>query len=150
MRIAAAALALSFALCAAASGQDIRISGEKIRAHVKYLSSDELEGRGVGTRGEKLATDYIAAQLQTEGVKPGGDNGTYFQRVPLVGCTTALGATLHVSGKGQNLNFAFAKDFVGTSFAQEPRSRFNAEAVFVGHGISAPEVGWDDYKGVHV
>ncbi|HJY07449.1 MAG TPA: hypothetical protein VJ323_14105, partial [Bryobacteraceae bacterium] len=68
--------------------QDLRISGEKIRAHVKYLSSDDLEGRGVGTRGGHLATEYIASQLQAEGVKPGGQNGTYFQRVPLVGVAT--------------------------------------------------------------
>ena len=59
------------------AAQDLHISGGKIRAHVKYLSSDELEGRGVGTKGEKLATEYIAGQLKFEGVNPGGDGGTY-------------------------------------------------------------------------
>jgi Zn-dependent M28 family amino/carboxypeptidase len=135
----------------AAGAQALHISGEKMRAHVKYLSSDELEGRGVGSRGEKLATEYIAAQLQIAGLKPGGDDGTYFQTVPLVGSTTAPEATLHVSGPdGADLSFSFVKDFVGTSFAQQPVSDFDAEAVFVGHGISAPEFGWDDYKGIDV
>lgn len=138
------------ALAAGIFAQDLHVSGEKMRAHVKYLASDELEGRGVGTRGEKLATDYIASQLQQEGVKPGGDNGTYFQDVPLVGCKTPSNATIHVSGKGENISFSFSKDFVGTSFAQTPASKFDAEAIFVGHGISAPEYGWDDYKGVDV
>ena len=61
------------------------ISGERMRAHVKYLASDQLEGRGVGTRGEKLATEYIAAQFDSAGAKPAGENGTFFQRVPMVG-----------------------------------------------------------------
>ena len=83
---------------APAATDNLQISGDKMRAHVKYLSSDELEGRGVGTRGEKLATAYLAAQLEASGVKPGGDDDTYFQRVPLVGVATQPGATLTVSG----------------------------------------------------
>ena len=129
---------------ALASAQGLHLSGEKIRAHVKYLSSDELEGRGVGTRGEKLATGYLATQLKAEGVKPGGENGTYFQSVPLIGCATPADATLHVTGQAHTETFSFVKDFVGTSFAQQPATDFDAEAVFVGHGISAPEFGWDD------
>jgi Zn-dependent M28 family amino/carboxypeptidase len=134
-------------IAAAACAQSLHVSGDKLRAHVKYLASDELEGRGVGTAGEKLATDYIAAQLQAEGVKPGGDNGTYFQRVPLIGCTTLPSATLTISRKNRRIPLRFVKDYVGTALSQQPRNDFNAEAVFVGHGISAPEYGWDDYKG---
>src|SRR5579875_3559694 len=93
-------LAAAVLLCVGALAQTVQISGEKMRAHVKYLASDELEGRGVGTKGEKLATNYLASQLQTAGVKPAGDNGTYFQRVPLVGVTTSHSATLTVTGKG--------------------------------------------------
>ena len=63
-------LAMTLAAVFAASAQDTHISGDKIREHVKYLASDELEGRGVGTHGEKLATEYIASQLRTEGLKP--------------------------------------------------------------------------------
>ncbi len=135
------------ALSCVAPAQDLHPSGNSIRAHVKYLASDELEGRGVGTAGEKLATNYIASQLQTEGLKPAGDNGAYFQRVPLVGMTTDHSATLTVAEKSGPVSFSFVKDFVGAAWSQTPRNDFDAEAVFVGHGISAPEFGWDDYKG---
>ncbi len=138
-------VAAVFTSCAVTA--DLHISGESIRAHVKYLASDELEGRGVGTRGEKLATEYIAAQLQAEGLRPGGDNGSYFQRVPLVGATTESSATLTISGKTGRRALNFVKDYVGTASSQKPENNFDAEAVFVGHGISAPEFGWDDYKG---
>lgn len=129
------------------TAQDLRPSGNSLRAHVKYLASDELEGRGVGTNGEKLATNYIASQLQAEGLKPGGDNGTYFQRVPLVGVTAEPSSTLTIEDKHGPVSLQFIKDFVGAPTSQQPHNNFDAEAVFVGHGISAPEFGWDDYKG---
>src|SRR5712691_4080373 len=69
----------------ALSAQINDISGERIRAHVKFLASDLLEGRGVGARGGDLATEYIATQLALIGAKPAGDNGTYFQNFTLVG-----------------------------------------------------------------
>lgn len=128
--------------------QDLHISGDKIREHVKYLASDALEGRGVGTKGGRLATEYIASQLKAEGVKPGGDDGTYFQRVPLIGSQTQPDATLTISGGGKNVPLKYVTDWVGTAFSQRPKNDFDAEAVFVGHGISAPEYGWDDYKGM--
>lgn len=139
--IAAAVLANTLA------AQDLHPSGGAIRAHVKYLASDELEGRGVGTNGEKLATNYIASQLQLNGLKPAGDHGTYFQRVPLVGITTDHSATITARTSSGPKSFHFVKDFVGAAWSQTPHNDFDAEAVFVGHGISAPEFGWDDYKG---
>src|ERR1700689_3791775 len=86
------------------------ISGERMRAHVKFLASDLLEGRGVGTRGGQLATDYIAAQFAVAGAKPAGENGTYFQRVPMVGVTTSPGATLSVVGANQTVSFKWLDD----------------------------------------
>src|SRR5712692_7797262 len=71
-----------------------RIDKEKIRAHVKYLSSDELEGRGTGQRGGDMAADYIGKQFASYGLKPGGDNGTFFQEVPMVGVKTLPDTTL--------------------------------------------------------
>ncbi len=135
---------------AIAAGETFQLSPDRMRADVKYLSSDELEGRGVGTRGEKLATDYIAERLKAAGAQPAGDNGSYFQRVPLVGSKTSPSAGLSVSGHGENFSLTFGKDFVGTAFSQVPENNFDAEAVFVGHGISAPEFNWDDYKGQDV
>ncbi|MGP0072150.1 MAG: M28 family peptidase [Bryobacteraceae bacterium] len=126
------------------------ISGERMRAHVKFLASDLLEGRGVGTRGGELATNYIAAQFAIAGAKPAGDNGTYFQRVPMVGVTTSPNASLSAVGANQTVSFKWLDDFVGVSELQQPDDQFDAEAVFVGHGIVAPEFHWDDFKGVDV
>ncbi len=128
-------------------GQLQEISGERIRAHTKFLSSDLLEGRGVGTRGGDLATDYIATQFALVGAKPAGDNGTYFQRVPLAGAET-IGAEARLSAGSET--FAWGTEFVGTTHRQQPAVDFDGEAIFVGHGIDAPEFNWDDYKGVDV
>jgi len=62
-------------------------SAEAMKAHDKFLASDLLEGRGPGTRGDDLAMQYIAAQFEAYGLQPAGDNGTFYQRVPLLGVT---------------------------------------------------------------
>ena len=130
--------------------QTTDITGDRIRAHVKFLSSDLMEGRGVGTRGERLATEYIATQFALIGAKPAGDRGTYFQRVPMVGAATQSGATLAAVGASQTVSFKWLDEFVGVSQLQQPVDQFDAEAIFVGHGIVAPEFQWDDFKGVDV
>ncbi|MGI8743403.1 MAG: M28 family peptidase [Bryobacteraceae bacterium] len=137
-------------LAAAALAQTADISGERIRAHVKFLASDLLEGRGVGTRGGDLAAEYIASQFAVAGAKPAGDNGTYFQRVPMVGASTQPGAALSAASQGKRISFRWLDDFVGVSQLQKPQDQFEGEAVFAGHGIVAPEFGWDDFKGVDV
>jgi len=141
---------LSLLAAAATFAQISDLSGERVRAHVKFLASDLLEGRGVGTRGEKLATEYIATQFALIGAKPAGDQGTYFQRVPMVGATTDPGAALSAVAANKTVSFRWLDDFVGVSELQQPTDQFDAEAVFVGHGIVAPEFQWDDFKGVDV
>ena len=84
-----------------ALGQGSSISPSRMRADVKYLSSDLLEGRGVGQRGGDLATQYIADQFAKAGAKPAGDNGTYFQKVPLVGIDPQPQTQLGASAKGK-------------------------------------------------
>jgi Zn-dependent M28 family amino/carboxypeptidase len=130
--------------------QEGSISAERIREHTKFLSLDLLEGRGVGQRGGQLATEYIAAQLALAGAKPAGDNGTYFQKVPLVGIETQPDARLSAAVSGKGVDFRWLEDFVGVSQRQTPETRFEGEAIFVGHGIAAPEWKWDDFKGVDV
>jgi Zn-dependent M28 family amino/carboxypeptidase len=143
-------LLLVLAFAAAAPAQISDISGERIRADVKFLSSDLLEGRGVGDRGGQIATEYIATQFALIGAKPAGDNGTYFQKVPLVGVQTAPDAQLTASAKEGSVALKYLTDFVGSDQRQQPSEQYDAEAVFVGHGIVAPEFGWDDFKGVDV
>jgi Zn-dependent M28 family amino/carboxypeptidase len=129
---------------ASLAAQDI--SGERIRAHVRFLASDLLEGRGVGARGGDLATEYIATQLALAGAKPAGVNGTWYQPVPLVGVQTLPGSQLRAG----DLDFNLLTEFVGAAQTQVPEQEFGGEAVFVGHGITAPEFKWDDYAGVDV
>ncbi len=122
---------------------------DRIRTDLQYLASEPLQGRGVGTRGEELATDYIASQLQKAGIKGAGERGSYFQSVPLVLVTSGPGTTLHISKGASNLPLKLEEDFAGVSHTQKSED-FEGEALFVGHGISAPEFGWDDYKGIDV
>lgn len=123
------------------------ISAERIRAHVRFLSSDLLEGRGPGTRGDGLSTEYIATQFGLAGARPAGDNGTYFQKVLLAGVTTEASATLSAANGNRSVEFKWLDDFVGANERQSAQDEFEAEAVFVGHGIVAPEYKWNDFKG---
>ena len=126
------------------------ISADRIRAHVKFLSSDLTEGRGPGTRGGDLATEYIATQFALSGLKPAGDGGTFFQQVPLIGIETEPSAQLSASKGGDTLDFKWESEFVGVNEKLTAQDQFEAEAVFVGHGIVAPEYQWDDFKDVDV
>jgi Zn-dependent M28 family amino/carboxypeptidase len=141
-----ALLAISLAL----SAQDSSISVQRIREHTRFLSSDLLEGRGVGQRGGEIAAEYIATQLALAGAKPAGDQGTYYQKVPLVGVETTADATLSGAVWGKGVDLKWGDEFVGVSPLERPDVRFEGEAVFIGHGITAPEYKWDDYKGVDV
>ena len=138
------------AVAVVSMAQEGGLSAERIREQTRFLSSDLMEGRGVGTRGGQLATEYIASQLDLAGAKPAGDDGTWFQKVPLVGVETQPESTLSAVGRGKTIDFQWGDDFVGSSGTQTPETRFDAPAVFVGHGITAPEFKWDDFKGLDV
>ncbi len=131
------------------SAQPPPISIERIRSDVKHLASDQLQGRGVGSRGEELAIEHIARQFEKAGLKPAGERGTFFQAVPLVMVTTGPKATLAFTKGGATTAFMLEDEFAGVSKTQQSED-FDAEAIFLGHGITAPEFGWDDYKDVDV
>jgi Zn-dependent M28 family amino/carboxypeptidase len=126
------------------------ISAERIKADIAYLANDRLEGRGPGTRGEELTIDYIANEFKKAGLKPLGQRGRYFQPVPLVRVATSPKSTLQAAKGTDTIDFVPEEDFSGTSQTQSELEEFDAEAVFVGHGITAPEFDWDDYKGIDV
>jgi Zn-dependent M28 family amino/carboxypeptidase len=130
---------------AAAAG----IDGEKIRAHVRFLSLDLLEGRGPGTRGGELAAEYIATQFALAGVEPAGDNGTYFQRVPLYAVHTVEDKTKFalVPADGAALDLAYGDEIVAKDQTGQDSAEIDAPIVFVGYGIDAPEYKWNDYAG---
>ncbi|HKF21762.1 MAG TPA: M28 family peptidase [Candidatus Angelobacter sp.] len=126
------------------------IDAEKIRATVKYLSDDALEGRGTGQKGGDKAADWMAAQFKKYGLAPAGDHGTYFQNVSFYGVTTDQQRTrlAFVSKSGSETVQKFADDYVATDQTHSEKSEIDAPIVFVGYGINAPEYNWDDYKGV--
>lgn len=138
------ALALVASALAAADPAS-EISADRIKDAVAFLSSDRLEGRGPGTRGEALATEYLAAEFKKAGLQPAGERGGYFQPVPLVRVVTSPKATLRAVMGETALDIPPGDGFSGTSQTQNEMEEFDAEAVFVGHGITAPEFGWDDY-----
>src|SRR5262245_13474047 len=138
------------ALSARAADPVPEFSPERIKAAVAYLSSDRLEGRGPGTRGEILAVEYLKNEFEKAGLKPAGEKGTYFQSVPLLKVATNPKSTLQAKKGDFTIDIPCEEEFSGTSHTQTDREQFDAEAVFVGHGITAPEFGWDDYKDVDV
>ncbi|MCA1628139.1 MAG: M28 family metallopeptidase, partial [Acidobacteria bacterium] len=125
------------------------INADDLLRHTKELSSDRYEGRGPGTKGEELTVKYLAEQFQRLGLQPGNPDGTYVQKVPLVGLTADTQASITMGGKTTALKFP--DDYVAVSRRFAPETKVeNSDIVFVGYGVVAPEYGWDDYKGVDV
>jgi Zn-dependent M28 family amino/carboxypeptidase len=128
------------------------IDPEKIRAHVRFLADDLLEGRGPGTRGGDIAAQYIGTQFALYGLQPAGDNGTYFQRVPLYAVHTIEDQTKFsfVPEDGESIALTYGSDYVTKDQTGAASADIDAPIVFVGYGIDAPEYHWDDYAGVDV
>jgi Zn-dependent M28 family amino/carboxypeptidase len=123
-----------------------RITPQEIDAHLRFLSSDLLEGRAPATRGGRLAEEYIATQLQAFGVKPGVGDSSYFQRVP-IDVVKADPSTIKVTASGKaNANLRFTDDVVVWPGSATDASSAHGELVYVGYGATAPEYKWDDYK----
>jgi Zn-dependent M28 family amino/carboxypeptidase len=117
--------------------------------HVKVLSSDLYEGRAPGTRGEDLTVAYIEAQYKAVGLKPGNPDGTYIQKVPMVGITPDPATSLTFARGSVTQTLKFKEDVVAWTKRVQPRVSLDAsDVVFVGYGVQAPEFGWDDYKGM--
>ncbi|MFN0051582.1 MAG: M28 family peptidase [Planctomycetales bacterium] len=143
-------LVLLFTLAPFAQAEPPEVSPDRIRAAVARLASDQFEGRGPGTNGEILATEYLADEFEKAGLKPVAGRDSLFQRVPLVRVVTSSQATLQAVKEGSTLDIPCEEGFAGMSQTQQELEEFDAEAVFVGHGITAPEFGWDDYQGIDV
>jgi Zn-dependent M28 family amino/carboxypeptidase len=125
-----------------------QIRPEVIRSHVRYLASDLLEGRGPASRGDRLAEEYIAAQMEGLGLEPAAPDGSWFQPFDLVSITSEAPATVQFTRGGQSVPLRYRDDYVAFSGVQTGQATTgNGEIVFVGYGIAAPEYQWDDYKG---
>ena len=151
----ASTLSLSLILCQAhAAGADPaadaaqkRIAAASILQHMTVLASDEFEGRNVGGKGEALTIDYLQKQFAQLGLKPGNPDGSWYQKVPLVGVTST--PTFSYGKDGKTTTLKFPEDYVARSWRMEENVAVPAsELVFVGYGVFAPEYQWDDYKGM--
>ncbi|MBD3289018.1 M28 family peptidase [candidate division KSB1 bacterium] len=126
------------------------ISIDSLKSHTSYLGSDDLLGRATGTLGERKAWNYIAAQLSKYQIRPYGDNGTYFQAVPMHGSRPLPNSLLTLFSAGRKHEFKLQRDYLlyrsgAQTFIPKP-----LPLVFVGYGIIAPEYDYSDYKSVDV
>src|ERR1700731_4742995 len=125
-------------------------SGDRLLGHIRTLSSDEFEGRGPGSKGEQLTIKYLEDQYRSSGLEPGNPDGAYLQSVPLVSITPDKSMKLTFTGHGRTLEPKFQDDYVAWSKRVTDSSSVDADLVFVGYGVQAPEFQWDDFKGVDV
>ena len=130
-------------------GAGTGITEREIDAHIRFLSSDLLEGRAPATRGGRLAAEYIASQLRIAGVEP-GVGGSYFQRVP-IDIVSADAATFRLATGGKAPgSLTYPRDVVVWAGSATEASRASGEIVFVGYGVNAPEYRWNDFEGLDV
>lgn len=124
------------------------ITGDYMRGIVVEISDDRYEGRGPGTRGDEAARQYLAGRMEEIGLLPGGEDGSWEQPFDLVGINASQPDTWTFEGHGKSMALKQWDEFIVSSGVQEERAEFSdAEIVFVGYGIQAPEYDWDDYKG---
>jgi hypothetical protein len=124
------------------------ITKEEIYRHIKYLASDKLEGRYPGTIGGNLAMDYISKEFKTYGLTPFGDS-SYIQPVEMItDLRLGNGNKLELIKEGESINYEVEKDWIPLSFTSN--GNMNGELVFIGYGITAPDLNYDDYKGIDV
>jgi Zn-dependent M28 family amino/carboxypeptidase len=125
-------------------------SGDRMLGHIRVLASDEFEGRAPGSKGEQLTTQYLENQFRALGLEPGNPNGTYMQSVPLVGITADPGMQLSLTGHERTLTPKYQDDYVAGTRRVVDSTSIDAEMIFAGYGVQAPEFQWDDFKGVDV
>ncbi|MGK2856427.1 MAG: M20/M25/M40 family metallo-hydrolase [Thermoanaerobaculia bacterium] len=130
---------------ASATGE---INERSLRSAVRFLASDLLEGRGPASRGDELARLWLATEMEALGLDPGSPDGSWQQMFDIVSVTSAVPKSWAFRGKAGEVSLAFWDEFIATSGTQTPVTEItDAELVFVGYGIEAPEFKWDDYKG---
>ncbi|GAB3985294.1 M20/M25/M40 family metallo-hydrolase [Spirosoma daeguense] len=122
-----------------------------IQNHMRILANDSLKGRKPGTPGFDMAADYVVNQLKSLGLKPAGENNTYRQDVPLGRWQVQeANSSLTLIANGQERQLAIGRQFILSPNPDHANSEVSAQVVFVGFGVTAPELGYDDYKGIDV
>src|SRR3989454_2134782 len=125
-------------------------SADALMKHIRTLSSDQFQGRGPGSKGEELTVKYLEEQFRGIGLRPGNPDGSYVQKVPLVGILPDPRMQLTITGRGARLYSQFQQHFVAFTKRVVEEASIDAEMVFAGYGVQAPEFQWDDFKGMDV
>src|SRR5258708_24296067 len=124
-----------------------KIEAAPILERIKLLSSDKLQGRAPGTLGEELTVGYLESQFKELGLKPGNPDGTYIQKVPLVGITGSETKPLTFTKGARTLGLKWKDDVVAWSKHVAPEASIaGSDVVFAGYGVEAPEYDWNDFK----
>lgn len=128
------------------------VKPEAIKAHMRFLADDAMEGRKPGTRGYRLAANYVISQFEALGLQPAGDAKTYWQKVPLRQWRVQEeGSSLTFIGKnGKEQPLTFGKNYTLSPVYGDEMIEVTAPVVFVGFGVTAPDLKYDDYKNVDV
>jgi Zn-dependent M28 family amino/carboxypeptidase len=128
-----------------------KIEPQAILDRIKVLGSDEFQGRKPGTKGEDLTVQYLETEFKKLGLKPGNTDGTYIQKVPLVGITAKPTKPLTISKDGAKQTIRWRDEMVAwTKHVADASSIEDSDMIFAGYGVEAPEFNWDDFKGVDV
>jgi Zn-dependent M28 family amino/carboxypeptidase len=133
---------------AAGTAAAATVSADYLASVIEEISSDKYEGRGPGTQGDELARTWLANELERLGYAPGAADGSWQQPFDLIGIKSKMPATWTFAKDGKKASFKWWDEYIGASGVQEDKADVrNAEVVFVGYGIEAPEYQWDDFKG---
>jgi Zn-dependent M28 family amino/carboxypeptidase len=143
--------ALLLATAAGAADNTESLLQQRLEAHINFLADDLLLGREAGSEAYEIAANYVASQYRQMGLMPAGNEGSYFQRVPLRQALLAPGsATMAYRGNGNERVFTFVEEFYAGPSLLHTDARVEAELVFAGYGIDAPELDYNDYANLDV
>jgi len=149
MRLLASSLAICAVLAAPVRAEEVDVDAAMLERDLRVLADDSMEGREAGTKGYAMASGYVAGRFAALGVSPGGDNGTYFQGVPMLKISEAAPAQLTVMKHGETLFAPQAfVDFYGGGTTRQESGEIEAELVFIGYGMDLPDHDRDDFAGV--
>jgi hypothetical protein len=148
-RASSALICLLAPLLAHAQQTAPAVQPHALQAHVEFLADDLLDGRSAASRGYEIAARYVAAQLQQYGLKPAGDEGSWFQQVPLLEATPVLpGSSAMIARGDETIEFEYSTDYLPGADFQASNSNLTAPLAFAGFGVEAPEHQYDDFEHV--
>src|SRR5690242_11477808 len=122
------------------------LSAKRISARIRFLSDDLLEGRGTGARGSEIAARYIATEFSEDGLRPAGDGDSYLQNFEMIGVSTDPASRVTFETPGEKIELENGRNSVLSTRNQKPTVALDAPVVFIGYGITAPDMKWDDYR----